>query len=182
MINTTTEYQKIHRWLRGNFGYANKCDNPQCKKITNYFSWALLKNKKYEYKRENYLMLCKSCHTKYDFTKEGKIRGANKIRGRKHRAETIKLMSEIAKKLHRQPPPKTKKQIEALRKRMLGNTYGFKDGMMPWNKGKHPECMQGKNHPMWKGGLPKCIGCGKQRISRGAKRCVKCEYAKRKVK
>ncbi len=25
----------------------------------------------------------------------------------------------------------------------------FKKGHIPWNKGKHPDCLQGKNHPMY---------------------------------
>ena len=28
----------------------------------------------------------------------------------------------------------------------------FKKGIIPWNKGLHPEYMQGKNNPAWKGG------------------------------
>lgn len=28
-------------------------------------------------------------------------------------------------------------------------TNGFKKGMVSWSKGQHPECLQGKNHPMF---------------------------------
>lgn len=59
-------------------------------------------------------------------------------------------------------------------------------GGQPWNKGKHPECFQGRNHPMfgvhrlgkdsptWKGGLPKCIDCNKLLSSYVSIRCKKC--------
>jgi hypothetical protein len=32
----------------------------------------------------------------------------------------------------------------------------------------------GENNPQWKGGLPKCVDCGKQLTSYGAKRCYSC--------
>ncbi len=50
---------------------------------------------------------------------------------------------------------------------MIDKLGRFKKGNIPWNKGKHPEYMQGKNHPMygihrygkesprWKGGQKK---------------------------
>ena len=76
-------YDGIHRWLRRTFGKANKCENPKCVYPRNSthrpikiilkparFEWALIKGKSYERKRENYIMLCKSCHSYYDFTEE----------------------------------------------------------------------------------------------------------------
>jgi len=130
------EYRKIHKWLRDNFGYAYKCEHPKCNKKSKYFSWALLKGKKYKYKRKNYFMLCKSCHTKYDYTAKGRLRGIAKTKGRKNTIKTRKLMSKIAVQQNRRPPAMTKKQIKIQRKRMIGNTYGFKKGFTPWNKGK----------------------------------------------
>ncbi len=46
-------------------------------------------------------------------------------------------------------------------------------GLIPWNKGKHPEYMQGKNHHNWKGGPPKCMDCGKK-IRIRFTRCRRC--------
>lgn len=63
------DYEKIHYWLRKNYGKANKCENKDCLGKSTRFEWALLKKHKYDFKRDNFLMLCKSCHTKYDFTK-----------------------------------------------------------------------------------------------------------------
>src|SRR3990167_5514729 len=59
-------YFTIHSWLKRHFGKANKCENPNCKKISNRFHWAKLKGKRYIHKRENFWMLCSSCHTIYD--------------------------------------------------------------------------------------------------------------------
>jgi hypothetical protein len=37
----------------------------------------------------------------------------------------------------------------------------FKKGQIPWNKGKKSK-LSGEKHYNWKGGLPKCLKCGKQ--------------------
>lgn len=66
------EYARIHYWLRLNFGHANKCESQTCKGISKSFGWALLHGKKYEKVRENYIRLCKSCHSIYDLTEEGR--------------------------------------------------------------------------------------------------------------
>ena len=65
-------YQKIHCWLRYHYRKANHCDNPECPKTCKYFSWALKKGKELEKNRDNFIQLCYSCHTKYDFTEERK--------------------------------------------------------------------------------------------------------------
>src|SRR3990167_2611761 len=59
-------YWGIHQWLQTNFGKSNKCENPDCLHISIKFHWALIKGKKYERKRENFWMLCTSCHAIYD--------------------------------------------------------------------------------------------------------------------
>ena len=65
-------YGNIHVWLRKSFGNPISCK--KCKKIGDRKSgrwnieWALLKDKKYQRKRENYIGLCISCHRRYDFT------------------------------------------------------------------------------------------------------------------
>ena len=60
------KYNKIHRWLNKLFGKANKCENPECLHKSTTFQWAKLKGCEYERKRENFWMLCQSCHSKYD--------------------------------------------------------------------------------------------------------------------
>lgn len=67
-------YQGIHRWLRINFGNANKCEaflvGLKCNGKSKVFHWAKLKGKKHERKREHFIQLCVSCHSNYDFTEE----------------------------------------------------------------------------------------------------------------
>jgi hypothetical protein len=60
-------YDAIHFWLKKEFGKANKCEYPNCKKLKQVFEWAKLKGKNYERKRENFWMLCVNCHRKYDY-------------------------------------------------------------------------------------------------------------------
>lgn len=73
-------YFGIHDWLIKNFGKANKCENLACKKISKIFQWAKLNDKEYERRRENFCMLCVSCHNIYDMTieKRNKISSALK--------------------------------------------------------------------------------------------------------
>jgi hypothetical protein len=63
-------YAGLHLWLKRNFGKAIKCKNINCKYPKGKFEWALKKDCEYERKRENFFMLCQSCHKKYDFTEE----------------------------------------------------------------------------------------------------------------
>ncbi len=55
-------YKAIHGWLRRNYGIPDKCE--QCES-TKRIEWAN-KNGKYIRKREEWIMLCSSCHHKYD--------------------------------------------------------------------------------------------------------------------
>ena len=66
-------YSDIHAWLKKNYGSAYKCEKANCKKISKIFDWALIKNKKYNYKRQNFRMLCRACHLIYDATENGKM-------------------------------------------------------------------------------------------------------------
>ena len=61
----------IHMWLKTKFPRPKKCQ--QCGKMGEKINgrwtieWSLLKGKKYERKRENFIRLCRSCHMKYDY-------------------------------------------------------------------------------------------------------------------
>jgi len=76
-------YHRIHNWLNYYYGKADKCENIHCPKKTDYFTYALIKGKKYEKKRSNFIMLCRSCHAIYDLTKEGMKKKSQKMKGRK---------------------------------------------------------------------------------------------------
>ena len=66
-INTNPiSYSSVHNWLRKNFGNAHKCENKQCKNPSQAFQWAKLKGKDYDFKRDNFVMLCGRCHYYYD--------------------------------------------------------------------------------------------------------------------
>jgi hypothetical protein len=58
------KYSSIHSWLKRHF---NK-DNMVCQHCNNNkkLDFALLKNKKYIHNRDNFILLCRSCHIKYD--------------------------------------------------------------------------------------------------------------------
>lgn len=63
---TKNKYQHIHEWLKRIYGKANKCDNVNCQKKSERYEWALLREKNYDYNRENFHQLCRPCHSKYD--------------------------------------------------------------------------------------------------------------------
>ena len=73
-IQARSQYNSIHRWIRKNYGSANKCENIHCKGECERFEWALKKG--YEYQRDvnNFTQLCSSCHIKYDYTEERKLK------------------------------------------------------------------------------------------------------------
>lgn len=64
----------IHKWIRKYYGKANKCENTECRKKSNCYDFALIKGRKYLRKRENYKMLCRGCHVKYDMTKKRRLK------------------------------------------------------------------------------------------------------------
>jgi hypothetical protein len=82
-------YGGIHNWLRINFGNPDVCENVDClKKPTKRFEWALIKGKKCERKRENFIKMCVSCHRRYDMTEDKR---QNMIKSQIKRWKTKKL-------------------------------------------------------------------------------------------
>lgn len=70
-------YQSIHQWLKRHYGKAFVCDNRgkqildfECSGKSERFHYALKKHFKHGHNRENYFMLCVSCHRRYDMTKD----------------------------------------------------------------------------------------------------------------
>lgn len=59
-------YYKIHRWLANTYGKADHCDNTECLHKSQVFEWANIHEKGHDFKRENYMQLCKTCHIEYD--------------------------------------------------------------------------------------------------------------------
>ena len=67
-------YFHFHRWLKDNYGKANKCENVNCEKKSKNYEWSLLKGKKLQRKIENFWQLCTSCHRKYDYTNDQRLK------------------------------------------------------------------------------------------------------------
>jgi hypothetical protein len=74
-------YFHLHKWLRDNFGKANKCENKLCNCMSKNYEWALIHEKEYIRDRNNFIMLCASCHRKYDFTEQIRINLSNSHKG-----------------------------------------------------------------------------------------------------
>ena len=75
-------YSDIHKWIRKNYGPADRCEGGNCNGISKRFHWSLLHGKNYARIREHYHRLCSSCHAKYDSTPEGRKNGALKRTGK----------------------------------------------------------------------------------------------------
>ena len=82
-------YHGIHKWLYAYFGRANHCDNPKCEGKSSTYQWAKLKEKTYQRNRENFIQLCTSCHRKYDFTEETRVKQSMAKKGMKLRSTPI---------------------------------------------------------------------------------------------
>lgn len=77
------EYFRIHSWLIYNHGKASKCENELCTSVNpKRFEWALLRGKEYKRDRNNYIQLCPSCHRKYDYTLEQKVKQSKTRKGK----------------------------------------------------------------------------------------------------
>lgn len=77
----------IHRWVNRWYGRANKCVSPTHNINSNVkkYDWALIKGKKYAKKISNFMMLCRSCHTKYDYTEARRKRTSEIMKERQSR-------------------------------------------------------------------------------------------------
>lgn len=75
-----SQYRNLHHWLDRNFEKPDKCEGQNCTGLSDRLDWALKKGFAYEKKRENYLVLCKSCHTRYDFSEETRKKQAENAR------------------------------------------------------------------------------------------------------
>lgn len=69
------EHSSIHAWLRHRHGAASECEH--CNNKDKKYEYALKHGCEYKKDRNNYLMLCRSCHRKYDYQN----RLPNNVRG-----------------------------------------------------------------------------------------------------
>lgn len=56
----------FHNWLTHHYKKTKKCVDPNCKRISKQFDWALIKGKNHSHNRNHYMILCRQCHTIYD--------------------------------------------------------------------------------------------------------------------
>ena len=56
----------IHDWLKKKLGKANCCQNIDCPCKSKTFDWANTRNHKYRRVKTDFIMLCRSCHFKFD--------------------------------------------------------------------------------------------------------------------
>lgn len=59
-------YRKVHKYLAKNYGKASKCEMVNCPKLRDKYHYALKKGFEYEFKIENFIQLCVTCHKRYD--------------------------------------------------------------------------------------------------------------------
>ena len=83
-LKPNREYHRIHAWIKRNYGKANKCESSNCKKISTSYHWALKKGFNYEKARENFIMLCQSCHKIYDMNDLVRDKMSKSKQGEKH--------------------------------------------------------------------------------------------------
>lgn len=58
-------YGSLHSWIRRHYGNADRCENKVCTGKSSMFEWANISGK-YQRDREDFMMLCRSCHRKFD--------------------------------------------------------------------------------------------------------------------
>lgn len=98
------DYNKIHKWLIKIYGKATHCQIEKCNKKCLVFDYALIKGQSYQMDRTKFIMVCRSCHIKYDERIDtNKKKGLYHL-GRKRSLEARKRMSDAAKRLGRIPP------------------------------------------------------------------------------
>lgn len=77
------DYYKIHHWLSKNHGKANRCESKDCLGKSTHYNWALKKGCKYQRNVNSFIQLCRSCHSKYDFTEDLRKKLSMSQRGRR---------------------------------------------------------------------------------------------------
>ena len=96
---TKKEYDSIHHWLRYRYGSADMCESKTCSNISTNYQWALKEDMLYEKNRENFDMLCVSCHTKRDHTEETRAKMAISQSARRETPATQEFIDKC-KQIH----------------------------------------------------------------------------------
>lgn len=70
------EYNRIHVWLAKNFikpDCCERCESENKNSENKKLYYALIRGMIYDFKRENFIVLCASCHGKYDRDEANRI-------------------------------------------------------------------------------------------------------------
>jgi len=78
------EYNRIHAWLKREYGKADYCESARCNKKSNSYHWALKKGHEHIKERDAYIQLCPSCHKIYDMNNKTKEKMSLAKSGEKH--------------------------------------------------------------------------------------------------
>lgn len=120
----SASYESIHQWLKSNYGKPRKCskcgiENLVAKNGKNCIEWALKHGKKYSHNVNNYKILCRKCHARYDIPKVFcTLEGCK----RKHFGLGMcqnHYMNEYYKRTHTPIKPKKKWKIDQQEKHQL---------------------------------------------------------------
>ena len=87
------KYQRIHWWINKNYGKPKRCEFCGIANAKLY-EWALLKGKQHEKNIDNYVRLCHSCHIKYDYTDEQRMKQSKSHKGKKMSLQARENMSK----------------------------------------------------------------------------------------
>ncbi len=108
-------YDRVHAWLRKQFAKAYACHGKHCNGLSKSYHYALKHGYVHDYKRGNYIMLCQSCHKKYDMTEDTRIKMSNAKKGEKH--SRSKLTQQQVDKI------RTRYEFRKITQKMLAEEY-----------------------------------------------------------
>ncbi len=118
MTRAGITYNSLHWWIRKEFGSANKCEHPNCERVSKFFNWSLKSGREYDRDINNFWQLCRKCHFKYDLLPFQK----NKFDVGRKKAQSVRVGMKHSQE--------TKSKIkESLKEK-------FPNGRITWNKGK----------------------------------------------
>jgi len=100
-------YQRIHYWMKTKYGKPKICENCGVTNSARY-EWAKLPDYDYDFKKENFIRLCKSCHVRMDMANDENwainisnglknvyLNKPNSMTGKKHSEATKNKISEM---------------------------------------------------------------------------------------
>lgn len=83
-LKPNRHYDRVHSWIKSNYGNADRCESSDCNGKSNSYHWAKLHSASYDYNINYFVMLCQSCHKKYDMTDKTRLKMSVSKRGENH--------------------------------------------------------------------------------------------------